>query len=219
MDILEIVVQPTWREFLVELIESEQMNPWDIDLCAVADAYLKKIRRLQALDLRIPANVILASALLLRFKADALRFDEEVEEVEAPPELIQEELPELVLKPSRPRPRRVSLHELIAAIQEVMRDGKKIFRIEGAPAVLELGLSEQDLHEKMKEVYECALALKDSENILLFSALVQASIKEKECVWSEVVIEHLIPVLHLVQEEKLLAWQDKVFGEIFLKIL
>ena len=35
----------------------------------------------------------------------------------------------------------------------------------------------------------------------------------------EKVVYHLIPVLHLVQDEKLHAWQNEFFGEVFIKVL
>ena len=49
-----------------------------------------------------------------------------------------------------------------------------------------------------------------------FSLLFSSLLNEKN---AEEFVLHLIPVLHLVQENRLHAWQDDVFGEIFLKIL
>ncbi len=227
IDLLEIVVQPTWRELLTELVASEKMDPWSIDLCKVADAYLARVRALQALDLRIPANVILASALLLRFKAEALNFEEEetLVESEEAPTLIEEEIPDLVLRANRPRARRVTLQELMRAVEEVMRQGKRLLPASGVafePTVLELELPKQSMNERMKSVFERALALKDEENLLLFSALVAAARKELNghAPPDNIMVAHeLLPVLHLIQEKKLAAWQDEFFGEIFLKIL
>ena len=69
------------------------MDPWDIDISAVAEAYLGRVRQLQAMDLRVPANVILACALLLRYKAETISFADPIEDAyfEAPA-LIAEEI-------------------------------------------------------------------------------------------------------------------------------
>ncbi|MEM0475854.1 MAG: segregation/condensation protein A [Candidatus Norongarragalinales archaeon] len=232
IDLLAIVVQPTWREFLVDLIASEKMNPWDIDVCVVADAYLARLRSLQAMDLRVPANVILACSILLRFKANTLLVEEETEEASAEesPQLIEEELPTLVLRPDRPRARRVTLAELLSAVEDVMRAGKRFAPLPaGLQQILELGASVEDLSERMRKVLARAQALKDAEGVLLFSALVAASRRELEAKLSETkaplppysdfVIAHLIPILHLAQEQKLVVWQDEFFGEIFLRVV
>jgi segregation and condensation protein A len=213
MDLLSIVVKPTWREFLTELIESNEMNPLEVNLIEVAEKYLQKIRDLQSLDLRVPANVILASAILLRFKAEALRFEEEVMQEEPDvPMLIQEDLPDLVFNPRLPRARSVTLDELIRAVEGVLKDGDKIRRVPIIrPGPLELNIAELDMNSLMKDVLEKANALKDAENILLFSNLAEKS--------GQHLTFYLLPVLHLAQEEKLSVWQDEIFGEVFLKVV
>lgn len=210
MDLLEVVVQPTWKEFLIELVQSEKMDPWDIDIMQVADKYLTKIREFEALELRIPANVILASSILLRMKAEALVWREEepddffVEENM----LLQEPLPELILKPNRPRARGVTLHELVKAMESVLKEGRKVQRIIPAPVSLTVQLSPKTMGQRITEVFEKAKALKDGENLVLFSELSEGK-----------VVDHFLPVLHLVNSQKMDAWQDEVFGEIFLKVL
>ncbi|MBI5228491.1 segregation/condensation protein A [Candidatus Micrarchaeota archaeon] len=211
MELLDLVVKPTWRGFLVDLIVKNKLDPWDIDLVEVADRYLEEIRKMRALDLRIPANVILASALLLRFKAEAIAFETEAEADAKQIEMIEENIPELVFRANRPRRRRVTLEELINAVDEVMKQGKRLTTRVAIPRVLNIEISKQELHEKIREVYEKAISLKDEESILLFSALLTDKTPEN-------ITYYLIPVLHLVQETKMNAWQDEFFGEIFLKV-
>jgi len=210
MDLLEIVIQPTWREFLMELVQSEKMDPWDIDLSQVADKYLERIRSLASLELRVPANVILASSILLRMKADALvwRADEPEDYLVDEPLLLQESLPELVFKPNRPRARRVTLNELMGAMEKVLKEGRKIQRIIPMPISLTMQLSPRTMGERIGDVFEKAKALKDADNLVLFSELSDGN-----------AVEHFIPVLHLVNTQKVDAWQDEVFGEIFLRVV
>ena len=213
MDLLEIVVQPTWREFLVDLVASERMDPWDLDIVQVADVYLSRVRQIKSLDLRLPANVILASAIMLHYKADALRLEEVVPEPEeyAEPK-IQEDLSELMLKQNRPRSRRVTLDELVRAVGDVMRTGRKGTMRVPITQIFNLGVPQKGMDVRMRELYEKAAQMKDSEDIVLFSSLIGE--------WTpEFVISCLLPVMHLVQEERMMAWQDDYFGEIFLKVL
>jgi len=205
MDLLNVVVQPTWREFLVDLVQTNQMDPWDVDLAKVADAYLTKVRELQTMDLRIPANVILASALLLHFKAKSLSFDysdDAVAEEEVP--LLQEDVPELFFRGNLPRRRKITLDELLNAVDKVMKQGKRKQMPTVIPEALNIELPKEDLHGRILR--------KDSENVLLFSALLQEKTADQ-------ITLTLIPILHLVQEQRMLAWQDELFGEIFLRVL
>lgn len=264
MDLLSIVVQPTWRDFLVELISTNQMDPWGLDLVEIADKYLQKVRQLTVMDLRIPANVILASAILLRFKADSLSFDEEPAEEEFVEErqLVSEAIPELVFRANRPRNRRVTLEELMKAVEHVLKDGPRK-TLAAAPKILSLEVPKQDMGERMKKVYERAITMRDTEGVLVFSSLLHNGHCTKNgnghngnghshctegngnghgvegngngnghdgnghegngngacgCVNADSMVSHLVPVLHLVQEKKMLAWQEAVFGEIFLRV-
>ncbi len=224
IDLPGLVVMPTWREFLVDLVKSEQMDPWDIDLIKITDAYLKQIKKLQAMDLRVPANVILAAALLLRFKSDALQLEEpEPEEYYEEPALIAEDIPELVFRPNRPRARRMTLDELLAAVEDVMSKGGGQPRLSiPAPRILTLELPKMDMNERMLDVYQLSHSLKDQENVLFFGQLLEASLQREshaDLSITEAISWHLLPILHLVQERKMLAWQDYHFGEVFLKVL
>ncbi len=232
VDLLTVVVQPTWKEILLDLVASKQMNPWDIDLVAVADAYLGRVRAMQAMDLRLPANVILACSLMLRFKSETLSFEEPVEEEyyeEATPALLQEDVPELVYRSTQPRKRKVTLQELLHAVEQVVKDGPLPSVRIAVPKELNIDLPKQDMNEVMASVYGHLHELKDENGIVLFSELMkvvqqptqsmgvgQQSLAQESF---DPVAWYLLPVLHLVQEQKVYAWQDEFFGEIFLKLL
>ena len=215
MDILNMVVQPTWREFLVELISTHQMDPWDIDVTALADVYLAKVRELQALDLRMPANVILASALLLHFKAESLKLDQGFSDEQATVEdevmpLVNEDLPDLVFRPNIPKSRRVTLDELMNAVEQVMGAGRIRPRSHAAPVELTVELPKEDMHEIIAKFYLRACDLKDSEGVLTYSSMLPKKHADE-------ISRNMLPLLHLVQEGRLLMWQDELFGEIFIK--
>src|SRR3989344_7059040 len=76
VDLVDLIDQPAWKTILIELVKRERMDPWSIDIAALAGKYLQKINNLGGTDLRLPANAILASAILLKFKANVLRISE-----------------------------------------------------------------------------------------------------------------------------------------------
>ena len=231
LDVLSMVGEPTWREFLVDLVASRQMDPWDIDIVAVADAYLARVKQLQAMDLRVPANVILACALLLRFKSQTISFEPEPAQdyYEESPQLISEDVPELAYRSNLPRNRRVTLQELLAAVEEVVRDGPRPVVRVAAPRELNIELPRVDMHELMAHVLGQLSVLKDADGVVLFSQLVGHGLTDPKIASTpfnkqfsspaEAIVLYLLPVLHLVQEQRLYAWQDDYFGEVFIKVL
>ncbi|XVH30595.1 segregation/condensation protein A [Haloferacaceae archaeon DSL9] len=56
-------------ELLVQLAEDGEINPWDIDLIEVTDAFLE---RLDATDLRTTGRALFYASVLLRMKSDQL---------------------------------------------------------------------------------------------------------------------------------------------------
>lgn len=242
MDLLSVVQEPTWKELLIDLVSSRKMDPWDINVIEVADGYLHKVRELQALDLRIPANVILACALMLKFKAESLKLEEPlVEEHYEERTLIDEEIPELVYRSDQARQRKLTLDELVTAVEQVMkerpRDGMKIL----VPKTLEINFPRIDTGELIQKIYGQAVKMKDGQHLVLFSALVEqlrkyhdatdgaleengdsATLELKKIPLNstgEAKAFYFVPVLHLVQQNKAVIWQEEYFSEIFLKVL
>ncbi|HLD75377.1 MAG TPA: hypothetical protein VI874_00030, partial [Candidatus Norongarragalinales archaeon] len=140
-----------------------------------------------------------------------LWIQEEVHEAYDEPLLIEEAIPELVFRANRPRRRRVTLDELVRSLEDVMRKGKKQMpagRNFLPPMMVEIPKEEMD--QKMTYVFNRVLDLKDQEGVVLFSAI----LREKT---AEEVAQQMLPMLHLVQERRIFAWQDEFFGDIFLK--
>lgn len=54
------------------LVEEGKIDPWDVDISALAKAYVEEIRRLELLDLRAPASAVLAASFLLKKQAEVL---------------------------------------------------------------------------------------------------------------------------------------------------
>lgn len=213
-----IVEYPTWREMLLDLVAAKRLDPWNIDIVEIASGYLERIKKMEMLDLRVPANLILAAAILLRFKSDALRFEEEAQVVQeetfvdedAGPEVI----PVLELKTRIPPTRMVTLDELLLAMEKVFDEQRKreekAARIE-IPSVINIQLPEFNIEQRMAEVYGRVLKERDSEGLATFSSL----LSDRSALG---IIGTLLPILHLVQDGKLSIFQEKFFGEIFIRV-
>ncbi|MFO7832648.1 MAG: ScpA family protein [Halohasta sp.] len=69
-------------ELLVQLAEDGEIDPWDIDIVEVTDAFLSKLHET---DLRTTARALFYASVLLRMKGDQLLADPEPEEPEPEP--------------------------------------------------------------------------------------------------------------------------------------
>ena len=62
----------SWQAIVYDLINSEQLDPWDIDLIVLTKRFFEKILELEEQDFYISSKVLLAASLLLRIKSELL---------------------------------------------------------------------------------------------------------------------------------------------------
>ncbi|RLJ03123.1 MAG: hypothetical protein DRP11_01635, partial [Candidatus Aenigmatarchaeota archaeon] len=72
--------EPNWEEVLNYVVSEEGMDPWQIDIVKLANAFASFIQRLGEMDFKIPAKLIIIAAILLRLKVEVLMYEEEEEE-------------------------------------------------------------------------------------------------------------------------------------------
>lgn len=217
-DLVGLIDQPAWKTILITLVKTEKMDPWNIDIKELAQKYLDKIRSLQSTDLRLPANAILASAILLKFKARALRLPslEEADEVEWKALLTEEQLlggmmPEL-LPPGLSREGKVTLDQLVESIEAILDKTKSKVQRERDGRdrpVFNLPFASMNLETKMQQVFDLAQRGADETGLSRFSAMMEGRDVND-------VVECFLALLFLVNERKLNAWQETLFGEIFV---
>lgn len=216
-EIEQLVENPTWREILVDLVKKEKFDPWNLDIVDITNKYIERIKKMKLLDLHISSNVILAAAILLHFKAETLRLESEEQFVEQ--QVFVEEPPVevsmLQLRVRVPPKRTVTLADLIQALEEVMKiEKRREERLKEKPIqLLELKIPTYNIEKEMENILTKAQQLADREGWLTFSQLLPKEKTPKNIVFT------LLPVLHLVQEEKLYLLQERIFGEIFLKLI
>ena len=215
----KLVAQPTWREMLFDLVVKEELDPWNIDLVDITSKYLESIKKMQTLDLHIPANLILAASILLRFKSDAIRLEEDEPVVEEETFISEGEepveIPMLELRTRIPPKRKVSLDELVQAMEEVFEDQKKREEVAARPKIkpkMLIKLPEFDIEEKMGSTLERIKSSADSEGMVTFSSLLNDGTRED-------VVHELLPLLFLANNGTVRIFQEKFFGEIFIQLL
>ncbi|MFA5050172.1 MAG: segregation/condensation protein A [Candidatus Micrarchaeia archaeon] len=209
----EIVQRPTWKEILLDLIVKEELDPWDLDLVKISDAFLKKIKEMGRIELYIPANMILASAILLRCKSTILNFDEpaiaDEPETEAGPferPQIEEVTPLLRAIPKRP----ITVNELVEEIDNIIKyqEKKELIKKEKIDSILNLKIESESLEKKMELIYNMIVQNIKNERCAFFSRIVDGKKENKEVVFT------LLSLLHLTQENRIDIEQKEFFGEI-----
>ena len=216
VDLVDLIDQPAWKTILIDLVRTEKMDPWEIDVSELADKYLTKINLLEKADLRIPANAILASAILLRFKSKTLRLSslEDPEPAISPEEIarMNASVPDITTM-RKLREGKVSLDELVNSIESIIektrsREVKRIFK---EVPVFHFPFSEENMKTRIDTVFEKINERVDSQGLVVFSTLLDDSTAEER-------VHTFVPILFLVNKGKILAWQDEFFGEIFISL-
>ncbi len=222
--------KPGWQAIIYDLINSNQLDPWDIDIILLTNKYFEKIEELEEMDFYISSKVLLAASLLLRIKSEFLlnkyiRSIDEIlfgkkEEKNKTIEKIEidaEDLPILIPKTPLSRLRKVTLPELMAALNKAINtETKRIKRevsIKRAKKLAEVDIPQVkriDLKDRIKQLYARILnALKKPQiTKKTYSELIG---KEKEQR-----ISCFLPLLHLNDGRKLWLEQEKHLDEIYV---
>lgn len=214
-DIEDFVKEATWKDILVELVKKNELNPWDIDIVNLVSRYIEVVKSLKILDLRVPANIILAAAILLRLKSDMLEIEEHAEEAQAQEEFTRPYIPEdaLTLRLRLAPKRRVSLEELITALEEAMKlKEEKEVQAATQTKFVPMVFDHADLEADAEKVYSLVKQNLDASKLSTFSILCD---KAKS---SSPLLEIFIPLLFLASKDRLLMLQERFFGEIIISL-
>lgn len=217
-----------WQEIIYDLINTEQLDPWDINISLLADKYLEKIKEIEETDFFISSKVLLAASLLLRIKSEVLlnKYLKSIDEIlfnkkelkRTPFERIEldEEIPELVLRTPLPRFKKVTLKELIESLGKAIatenrRIGKEIVHRNALrETAISLPKKTIKLKDKIKEIYEkisLHFRKNESHHKVPFSDF--AGSKEEK-------ILSFSPLLHLEHQKKVWLEQEAHFEEIHI---
>lgn len=216
-----------WQEIIYDLINTEQLDPWDINISVLTDGYLQKIKELEEADFFVSSKVLLAASLLLRIKSEILlnRYIKSIDEIlfgkkeEKTHKLerieLDEEIPELVPRSPIPRFKKVTLKELIESLNKAITTENRRIRKEiiNRNALRETGFSlpkrKFSIKDKIKEIFS---KLKGYFNInqnkkkITFTEFAGKDKEERIISFS--------PLLHLENQKKVWLDQTEHFEEI-----
>ncbi|MGD0729535.1 MAG: segregation/condensation protein A [Candidatus Micrarchaeaceae archaeon] len=218
LNLQEFVKNATWREVLIELVDTNKLDPWDIDIIKIVDSYIAAVKRMQVMDLHIPANIILAASVLLRMKSETInimQIDEplEPEEVIAATRVAPEVpnlIPRLRLQPKR----KVTLTELMDALGDAIKINEKretIIRQKAEP--LNFVIEKDDIDEKIDAAHRLVKTYADKEGLTTFAEL-SKTFNSLETL----LLSLFVPLLFLANKGDILLMQDEFFNEIFVKL-
>ncbi len=222
--IVEMVEKPTWKTLLIDTVKSAGLDPWDIDIEVLAGKFAERIKAMKEMNLRVPANAILASSILLRFKSDNWIFFPREEEEDEGEELDGRDRPKVDIPELPPvkriTRRKVTLDDLIKAIEEVMekeirKKSKKGIRprldINPMELLKDSFFNDEEFERRLNLVWLTINQKADESGLVLFSEIVPGNDRQS-------VVKTLIPVLHLANEEKIYLWQEDFFDDIIIRV-
>lgn len=217
----------SWQAIIYDLINTEQLDPWDLDIALLANKYLEKIKELEEHSFFVSSKVLLAAALLLRIKSEILlhqdlpRLDEVLFGKKEEKRYIQErivldeDIPNLSPRTPLPRYKKVSLAELMAALGNAIKtETRRIRRVviekqSEMETSFSLPKRRFNLKDKISDVYDKLKEIfLNRETRFAFSELIGNSNDDK--------VSTFIPLLHLDTQEKILLEQEAPFEEIWI---
>ncbi len=216
-----------WQEIIYDLINTEQLDPWNINIIILTNGYLDKIQNLEEADFFVSSKVLLAASLLLRIKSEILlnKHIKSIDEIlfgkkeEKPHKLerieLDEEIPELIPRSPVPRFKKVTLKELIEALNKAITTENRRIKKEiiNRNALRETGISlpkkNFNIKDKIKQLYSKLINHfsnnKDHKKIT-YTDFIGNDREERIISFS--------PLLHLENQKKIWLHQPEHFKEI-----
>jgi segregation and condensation protein A len=221
----------SWQAIIYDLIKTEQLDPWDIDLGILAEKYSQVVREMEDANFFVSSKVLLACSLLLRLKSEILineyirdlddalygRKNDKRYELERI-ELDEDELPILVPRTPMPRYKKVTLEELMKSLNQAMetenRRIKRDIRVRQANKSALVVMPNKNRIPLKNRIALVLKRIKDhmrnpSNDHMKFSHL--ASSREERLL-------SFVPVLHLSNNDQIYLYQYEHFGEIHMHL-
>jgi segregation and condensation protein A len=219
----------SWQSIIYDLIKTEQLDPWDINLATLAEKYVQTIQQLEEADFFISSKILLACSLLLRLKSEILinsyiqdlndalygKKDEKRYELERI-EIDENDLPILSPKTPMARHKKVTLQELIKALDhaintESRRIRKEIKGRQAKKALLTVMPKDNfiPLKVRIRSIFGILKNHLDTNDHMKFHHMAES--KEEQ-------LASFVPILHLSNNGKIFLRQPKHFDHIHMTL-
>ncbi len=220
----------TWQTIIYDLIKNDEMDPWDIDVSALTGRYIQRVKDLKEHDFRISGKVLLAAAILLRIQSyklvgeDLAELDRLIsgpEDEDSEDDIFEDlstfgdtdpfksEKPELFPRTPQPRKRKVSVYELVKALEKALEVKKRRVIRNIPPQNITIPDKKRDITLVIIDIYQRIKDFfgKNKGAKLTFDQLIPSDSKEDK-------VLTFIPLLHLSNQRKVDLEQERHFGEI-----
>ena len=221
----------TWQDLIKDLVKSEGIDPWDVDISLLAKKYVDIVKQLKEVNFFVSGKVVLAASILLKIKTnnllnnnfadfDSLLFSNEEDDEEDGYSSnyhlgTNDHNVRLTIKTPQTRKRKVSVNDLVFALERALevekRRKQRYIREAEVPDHIKVPEKKIDLGDKIKDIYEKIRSFLKKENKVTFTQLLPSQEKED-------IIYTFIPLLHLDNEKKIHLYQEKPFEEIDITI-
>ena len=220
----------TWQTMLYELVRTEQMDPWDINLKDLAQKFFDTVQNMREMDFRVSGKILLAAAIMLKIKSNQLLTkdldafdslfapdDEEELLLDDSQKPSYEYLKDAKLIPRTPqeRKRKISIFDLVDALQQAIEvKRRRVLRDIPPEAEIAIPKKTRDISLVIKDIYGRIKAFFETNknSKLKFSKLTLSENREDK-------VFTFIPLLHLSNQRKINLYQEEHFGEIEIAMM
>jgi len=222
----------TWQTMIYELVRSEEMDPWDINLKTLSTRFLDMVKKLKKCDFRISGKIILAAAILLRLKSTKLleqdigqlnqliamsesddEFYEEIEGEDHYGSSIDQDKFRLIPRTPQPRKRKVSVYDLVEALEKALEVKRRRVRFDIPETKVQVPEKTKDITEIITEIYGQIKTYFAAEKIkkMNFSELVGDDGRAGK-------VYAFMPLLYLDNQRRIDLFQEKHLSEIEISL-
>ena len=203
---------PFWANppyiLLTDVLQLDKVEPWNVDVGKLVAGFIREMRRLGDIDFRISGSALYSASVIFMRKTREL-----VQLGILPPEDADDDeelvIP-LIRPPFRVSNQRVTLQELLIAMDRVLSKGprqrpvprKKRYRPSGEPMDFKMEATRADVEENITEVYDDLMKLmKMGETAKFVDILMNNTRKE--------IVRVFFALLHLFARAYIDIWMDE----------
>jgi segregation and condensation protein A len=238
--LFQILVEPndvTWKQLIYDLIKSEEMDPWNVDLGQLTSKYLARIKELKEHNLQISGKVLLAAAMLLKIKSKRLVGEDlnEFDRLLASAEMTEdqfyaelegelqkarivppEEMLKLIPRTPQPRKRKVSVFDLVRALEKALEvKHRRLIKLDSPEGRIILPAKKIDITLAIKEVYKAIRewAVLHKKSKMKFSEILPKHPSKDAKIYT------FVPLLHIGTQRKVDLEQEEAFDDFEIRIV
>jgi segregation and condensation protein A len=210
---------------LFDIVKTEAMDPWNVNISTLVAKFLERLAFFREINLKVSGKVVLAAALLLKLKSTRLleedldEFDRllagaqedqfydtlETELAQGEERVLSDEKYDLFPATPQPRKRKVSVYDLVRALEKALEVRKRRM-LRREPPELKMPERKFDLGAAMLGLLDRIIA-GASAGRLTFNALCPST-SRMDTVYT------FIPLLHLANQQRVDLLQQEHFGDI-----